>query len=86
MPDHNELPASVGFPSLPSLTRLWLNHNRIDNAAVFVESLAAKFPRLKHVQMHAFWAQPRRELSLLGNAGNPSYFSGGSKDQYTDFR
>ena len=101
--DHNKLPATVGFPHMPELRRLWLNYNNIDNAAVFIEAVAAKFPKLRcaHVfcrqncHVAVIWCRyacdivqssSHRELSLLGNPGNPHFLSSGTKDQYDDFR
>ena len=76
---------------MPKLETLWCNYCRIDNLAVFMESLSGTHPQLRH-------------LSLLGNAAAPSYLNGalypcdlhnhpcssphagGTVAQYSDFR
>jgi len=61
------------LPSLPNLTTLWVNHNRISNLPIFVDHLASMAPRLRH-------------LSMLNNEACPNYFNGGTLEQYTDYR
>eukprot|EP00052_Salpingoeca_macrocollata_P019788 m.164986 g.164986 ORF g.164986 m.164986 type:complete len:105 (-) comp21068_c6_seq1:29-343(-) len=71
--DHNGITSHARLPYLPNLQTLWLNHNEISNLSIFIENLAASCPRLVH-------------LSLMNNAAAPSYFNGGTKQQYQDFR
>lgn len=71
--DHNKITCNVSFPSLPSLKMLSLNANNISNLSVFVRNLSASLPSLKY-------------LSLMKNDAAPSYFNGGSLQQYQDYR
>ena len=71
--DHNEITCNVSFPSLPSLKMLSLNANKISNLSVFVRNLSSSLPSLKY-------------LSLMKNEAAPSYFNGGSLQQYQDYR
>jgi len=53
--------------------RLKVNHNKIDNLVLFVESLQKYCPNLNY-------------LSMMNNKAAPSYFNGGSLVEYNDFR
>ena len=71
---HNpRLTATMQFPRLLALETLWANWCAIDNAAVFVEHVAAAFPNLRY-------------MSLFGNQACPSIFTGHSLAQYNDYR
>ncbi len=37
--DNNNLGSHVHFPALPQLHTLWVNHNRIENLAVFIQQV-----------------------------------------------
>ena len=71
--DRNKITSHVVLPPLPQLEVLWVNHNRIANLAIFVEAVGNAFPHLKH-------------LSMMDNEAAPSYFNGGSKEDYHDYR
>jgi hypothetical protein len=36
--DNNEVSSHVTFPHLPKLHTLWLNHNKVENLALFISS------------------------------------------------
>ena len=71
--DSNRLHSHAQFPRLPNLRVLWVNKNDISNLSLFVENLAVSCPRLSH-------------LSMMNNAAAPSYFNGGSRQEYYDYR
>ena len=71
--DSNNIASHVVLPSLPKLELLWVNHNKISNLSIFIESVATHFPNLV-------------QLSMMDNPAAPSYFNGGSKQEYHDFR
>ena len=71
--DCNEVTSHSVFPSMPNLKILWLNKNRITNLSIFIENAATNFPRLQ-------------QLSMMNNPAAPSYFNGGSWQDYQDFR
>ena len=71
--DCNEVTSHSVFPSIPNLQVLWLNKNKISNLSLFLESAILLFPRL-------------RQLSMMNNPAAPSYFNGGSKQDYLDYR
>ncbi|XP_002736993.1 leucine-rich melanocyte differentiation-associated protein-like [Saccoglossus kowalevskii] len=71
--DNNNIKSHTKFPPLPNLTTLWLNRNKIDNLTVFVDMLARSFPALKY-------------LCMMDNPGAPSYFNGGTFQQYKEYR
>lgn len=56
-----------------TLTTLWLNHNNMDKLHPLMESIRKAFPNLKF-------------LSLMGNAGAPSYLNGGTYYEYIQYR
>lgn len=58
---------------MPKLQTLWVNKNSITNLSIFIEKVASSFPDLRY-------------LSMLDNAAAPSYFNGGSKQEYEDYR
>ncbi|KAL5469354.1 hypothetical protein EMCRGX_G030604 [Ephydatia muelleri] len=71
--DRNNITSHVVFPSLPQLEVLWVNHNKIANLALFIQTISSSFPNLKN-------------LSMMDNEAAPSYFNGGSKQEYLDYR
>lgn len=71
--DSNEVTSHSVFPSIPNLQILWLNKNNISNLSMFMENVGVLFPRL-------------RQLSMMNNPAAPSYFNGGSKQDYLDYR
>lgn len=71
--DDNDVTSHAVLPPLPKLELLWVNHNKITNLSIFIESVAANFPNLV-------------QLSMMDNAAAPSYFNGGSKQEYHDYR
>lgn len=71
--DNNKLTSHTVFPPLPKLEVLWVNKNSISNLSVFMESVATNFPEL-------------RQLCMMNNAAAPSYFNGGSRQEYLDYR
>ncbi|KAK6185265.1 hypothetical protein SNE40_007535 [Patella caerulea] len=50
-----------------------MNHNKIKNLSVFIATLSKNCPRLRY-------------LSLMNNEAAPSYFNGGTLQQYNEFR
>ena len=58
---------------MPKLQVLWVNKNSITNLSIFIEKVASSFPDLRY-------------LAMLDNAAAPSYFNGGSKQEYEDYR
>jgi len=71
--DHNDINSNTTFPNLPNLRMLSLNSNKISNLSLFVRNLAMNLPGLKY-------------LSLMKNEAAPSYFNGGTVDQFQDYR
>ena len=71
--DNNKLTSHAVFPPLTKLQILWVNKNNISNLSVFMESVATNFPELK-------------QLCMMNNPAAPSYFNGGSKQEYLDYR
>ncbi|XP_057198901.1 uncharacterized protein LOC130559695 [Triplophysa rosa] len=71
--DCNNYNSHVKFPYMPSLTTLWLNKNKISNLPIIVEEICSKFPNI-------------RFFSMMNNEAAPSYFNGGSLNQYVDYR
>ena len=71
--DRNNITSHIVFPSLPHLEVLWVNHNKIANLVLFIQTISSSFPNLKH-------------LSMMDNEAAPSYFNGGSKHEYLDYR
>ncbi len=71
--DNNNLKSHVKFPSLPKVKILWVNRNRIANLTVFIETVTGAFPDLQY-------------LSMNNNPAAPSFFNGGSYEQYLDYR
>lgn len=73
MLDFNKIESHVVFPSLPLLEILWINCNSISNLSIFIENVVNAFPCLRH-------------LSMMNNEAAPSYFNGGSVEEYKDYR
>ena len=71
--DSNEITSHSVFPKIPKLQVLWLNKNKIANLSLFIENVAVLFPHL-------------RQLSMMNNPAAPSYFNGGSRQDYQDYR
>ncbi|XP_004364244.2 hypothetical protein CAOG_03405 [Capsaspora owczarzaki ATCC 30864] len=71
--DDNKLPARIKFPIFPLLKTLWINKNNIANLAEFIEGASASFPELEY-------------LSMMNNPAAPSFFNGGTVEQYNDYR
>ncbi|XP_046398851.1 leucine-rich melanocyte differentiation-associated protein-like isoform X2 [Ischnura elegans] len=71
--DHNEISENFVFPYLPSVTLLWLNHNKIAKLYPFIRKLRSSFPGLQY-------------LSLMGNPAAPSYLNGGTFHEYLHYR
>eukprot|EP00045_Choanoeca_perplexa_P005785 m.48544 g.48544 ORF g.48544 m.48544 type:complete len:157 (+) comp13293_c0_seq2:57-527(+) len=71
--DKNKLTSHITFQHHPRLRTLWINHNQIENLAVFINTLKRSFPEL-------------RILSMMNNPAAPSYFNGGSKSENDEYR
>ena len=71
--DNNQITSHTVFPPLPKLKILWVNKNSISNLSVFMESVATNFPELE-------------QLCMMNNPAAPSYFNGGSRQEYLDYR
>lgn len=71
--DHNGIKSHVKFPEMEQMQLLWVNHNKITNLSVFISMVAKNLPNL-------------RFLSMMNNEAAPSYFNGGSFQQYLDYR
>lgn len=71
--DDNHLTSQVKVPLCPQLHTLWVNDNRIQNLPTFLETLSRSCPRL-------------RTLSMMNNQAAPSYFNGGTYEQYLHYR
>eukprot|EP00117_Sycon_ciliatum_P046445 scpid84116/ scgid33265/ Leucine-rich repeat-containing protein C10orf11 homolog len=71
--DHNQITSHVKFPNFPCLHTLWLNHNKITNLVVFIDQVKKSLPKL-------------RFLSMMNNEASPSFFNGGSFEQFEDYR
>ncbi|GFO17596.1 leucine-rich repeat-containing protein c10orf11 homolog [Plakobranchus ocellatus] len=71
--DHNHVTSQVKMPLCRHLHTLWVNHNRIQNLGFFLQTIAKNCPNL-------------RILSMMNNEAAPSYFNGGTYQQYVDYR
>ena len=71
--DRNRINSNVKIPHLDMLHTLWINHNQITNLSVFIQTLTTHCPQLKY-------------LSMMNNPAAPSFFNGGSYQQYVDYR
>ncbi|XP_011410047.2 PREDICTED: leucine-rich repeat-containing protein C10orf11-like [Amphimedon queenslandica] len=71
--DNNSVTSHTSFPYLPSLELLWVNGNKITNLALFIDKISTQFPNLRY-------------LSMMKNDAAPSYFNGGTRQQYLDYR
>ena len=73
MLDCNKIESHVVFPSLSQLETLWINCNAISNLSIFIENVVNAFPCLRY-------------LSMMNNEAAPSYFNGGSLEEFNDYR
>ncbi|XP_061179298.1 probable U2 small nuclear ribonucleoprotein A' [Saccostrea echinata] len=71
--DHNSIESHVKIPTSTNLQTLWVNHNKIKNLGLFISTLCKSCPNLKF-------------LSMMNNEAAPSYFNGGTYQQYMDYR
>lgn len=71
--DSNQISSHVKMPLSRDLHTLWVNHNKINNLGLFINTIAGSCPNL-------------RILSMMNNEAAPSYFNGGSYQQYMDYR
>jgi hypothetical protein len=71
--DKNQIQSNIKLPFMNNLTTLWVNHNKIENLAIFIQNLATSCPNLSY-------------LSMMNNKAAPSYFNGGSLVEYNDYR
>lgn len=71
--DNNNLTNHVKFPYMESLHTFWVNQNKITNLSAFIETVAKCLPNLKY-------------FSMMNNEAAPSYFNGGTYQQYKDYR
>ncbi|XP_064388545.1 leucine-rich melanocyte differentiation-associated protein-like [Halichondria panicea] len=71
--DTNRIHSHSVFPPLPKLKILWVNKNEIKNLSIFIGNVAQCCPNLY-------------QLSMMNNEAAPSYFNGGSKKDYEDYR
>ncbi|EFC44799.1 predicted protein, partial [Naegleria gruberi] len=74
--DHNRIHSASTFNSgkpLPKITLLWVNSNKIKDLKQFVEKVAYHFPNLKI-------------FSMLKNEACPNFFTGGSAEEYEQYR
>ncbi|GAB1607092.1 leucine-rich melanocyte differentiation-associated protein-like [Argonauta hians] len=71
--DHNLVRSHIKLPVMPHLHTLWLNHNKVSNLGVFIYAIAKSCPKLRY-------------MSLMNNDAAPSYFNGGTYQQYIDYR
>lgn len=71
--DHNNVTSHTSFPFLQNLELLWVNDNQIANLPLFIDNISSTFPSLQY-------------LSMMKNKAAPSYFNGGTKQEYLDYR
>lgn len=71
--DKNRIQSNFIIPQLDFLTTLCVNDNKIENLEVFMNHLQESCPNLTY-------------LSMLKNKAAPSYFNGGSLNDYNDYR
>lgn len=71
--DHNGINSQVKLPKMPCLHTLWVNHNKISNLGTFISTLSKNCPKMKI-------------LSMMNNEAAPSYFNGGTYQQFMDYR
>ena len=71
--DKNRVTSNVKIPPLNRLHTLWINQNEITNLSVFIQTLAKHCPQVRY-------------LSMMKNPAAPSFFNGGSYQQYVDYR
>ena len=71
--DHNNITSHTSFPPLHNLELLWVNDSGITNLPLFIDNISSKFPSLQY-------------LSMMKNKAAPSFFNGGTKQEYLDYR
>jgi hypothetical protein len=71
--DKNCIQSNFNIPKLDSLTTLCVNDNKIENLEIFISHLQDSCANLTY-------------LSMLKNKAAPSYFNGGSLNEYNDYR
>ena len=71
--DKNQIQSNIRLPYMHNLSTLWLNHNKIENLAIFVQNISMSCPSLIY-------------LSMINNKASPSYFNGGTLAEYNDYR
>ncbi|KAL9653715.1 hypothetical protein ABK040_014661 [Willaertia magna] len=74
--DHNRLHSNLnicGGKVLNKITLLWVNSNKIKDLVPFILKISQQFPNLKI-------------FSMLKNEACPNYFSGGTMEQYEQYR
>lgn len=71
--DKNQIESHIKLPFLGNLQTLWVNHNRIENLAIFLQNIVDSCPNLTY-------------LSMINNKAAPSYFNGGSLNEHQDYR
>ncbi|KAG2394109.1 hypothetical protein C9374_003873 [Naegleria lovaniensis] len=74
--DHNRIHSGSTFNGgkpMPKITLLWVNSNKIKDLKQFLEKVAIHFPNLKI-------------FSMLKNEACPNFFTGGSAEQYEQYR
>ncbi|PIK57776.1 hypothetical protein BSL78_05302 [Apostichopus japonicus] len=71
--DCNHVQSHTKFYPAPTLHTLWLNKNNVTNLTIFIETLVKNFPKLQF-------------LSMMNNPAAPSYFNGGTFEQFQDYR
>lgn len=71
--DRNGITSQIKLPVMNCLQTLWVNHNKISNLSTFISTVSKNCPKLKI-------------LSMMNNEAAPSYFNGGSYQQFMDYR
>lgn len=71
--DKNKIKSNPVLPLMENLSTLWVNDNQIENLVTFIENVSRSCPNLKY-------------LSMMKNLAAPSYFNGGSLEEYNDYR
>lgn len=71
--DRNGITSQIKLPQMIHLETLWVNHNKISNLSTFISIISKNCPKIKI-------------LSMMNNEAAPSYFNGGSYQQFMDYR
>ena len=71
--DKNQIQSNLVIPTMENLTTLCVNHNKIENLAIFIKNVCLSCPNLKY-------------LSMLNNPAAPSYFNGGTVAEHKNYR